>query len=220
MIFEDRHDSGKKLAELLLSYKDRKDAVVLGLPRGGVVTAYEVSKELNLPLDVICPMKIPAPFNHEYAIGAILEDGQGVFDEKVIRSYGISDVYIQSTIMSARVEALARLKKFRQGRPKIELANKTIILVDDGMATGLTMRAAIQSLRKEKVKSIVVAIPVAPPESLKQVKAHADLVFCLEVPLSFYAVGQFYSRFDQTSTDEVVSLLKNRVSVTKSQDIH
>jgi putative phosphoribosyl transferase len=213
MIFEDRHDSGKKLAELLKSYKDKKDTVVLGLPRGGVVTAYEVSKELNLPLDVICPMKIPAPFNHEYAIGAILEDGQGVFDEKVIRSYGISDIYIQSTINSARIEAQSRLKKFRQGRAKLDLANKTIILVDDGMATGLTMKVSIQSLRKEKVKSIIVAVPVAASDSIKEVKALADFVFCLEVPLSFYAVGQFYSRFDQTSTEEVVNLLKSRLSL-------
>lgn len=212
MIFENRHDSGKKLAELLKSFKDKKDTIVLGLPRGGVVTAFEVSKELNLPLDVICPMKIGAPFNPEYAIGAVLEDGQGIFDEKVIRTSGISDIYIQSAINSAKIEAKVRLKKFRQERDKLKLSDKTVIIVDDGMATGLTMKASINYLRKEKVKAVVVAVPVAPPEAIKQIKTLADFVYCIIEPQSFYAVGQFYSFFDQTSTDEVVSLLKERNS--------
>ncbi len=210
MIFENRHDSGKKLAELLKSFKDKKETLVLGLPRGGVVTAYEVSKELNLPLDVICPMKIGAPFNSEYAVGAVLEDGQGVFDEKAIRSLGISEIYIQSAINSSVQEAKARLKKFRPEGEKLQLNGKTVIIVDDGMATGLTVKASIKFLRKEKVKSIVVAVPVASPDAIKQIRALADAVYCIEEPLSFYAVGQFYSLFDQTSTDEVVHLLKDR----------
>lgn len=215
MIFQDRRDSGRQLAELLEIYRDRGDCIVIGLPRGGVVTAYEVSKELNLPLDVICPMKIGAPTNPEFAVGAITDTGEGILNERSIRSLGISEGYIKNSIESLKLEAQNRLKKFRQGRNALDVSGKIVIVVDDGMATGLTMKAAIKSLRKSRAVKIIVAVPVAPPDTIPQISSLADEVICIETPYSFYAVGQFYSRFDQTSTEEVVELLKERSTVCK-----
>ncbi len=206
-MFYDREEGGRLLAQLLTQYKDSKDVLVLGLPRGGVVTAYEVAKSLHLPLDVICPRKIGAPNNPEYAIGAVTETGEGVFNEAEIERLGIPDSFLKASIAEQTKEAHARLKLFRSGKKPLILKDKRVIIVDDGIATGLTMKASIQSLRKSGAKEIVVAVPVAPPESIIEIETLADQVFCLLTPPNFYAVGQFYQVFGQTSNEEVIELL-------------
>lgn len=219
MVFKDRHDAGKKLANLLEKYSQASNGVVLGLPRGGVVTGFEVAKSLNLPLDVISPMKIGAPSNPEYAIGAITETGEGIFNIAEVEWLEISKKYLEESVKTAKAEAEKRLKLFRNGRKPLNLEGATAIVVDDGMATGLTMQAAIVSLRQANAKKIIVAVPVAPIDSLMAIKALADEVHCLETPSNFHAVGQFYESFEQVNAPEVIELLKeaNHSRMTNSK---
>lgn len=207
MIFYDRHDAGKKLAEALLEYKNDKEAIVIALPRGGVVVGYEVAKLLKLPLDIVSPRKIGAPFNPELAIGAITETGEKILSDELIDSLGISHEHLEQVIAKEKKEALSRLQRFRKNRPPRNLTSKKVIIVDDGLATGATMRAAIKTVKAEKAKELIVAIPVAPQDTLAKIKKEVDKVICLSSPYTFFAVGQFYERFDQTSDEEVVSLL-------------
>jgi putative phosphoribosyl transferase len=210
MIFKDRTEAGQKLIRPLSHYKNAVNAVVIGLPRGGVVTAYEVAQGLNLPLDVICPRKIGAPFQSELAIGAITETGEGIFDQTLIDRFSISEDYINKTIEQEKAVAKRRLEMYRKNRPKVPLKGKTVILVDDGLATGATMKAAIQSVKAEGAEKIVVAVPVSPSETLEEIRELADEAIALDTPLFFQAVGQFYEDFSQTEDDEVVSLLQSQ----------
>ena len=205
--FIDRTDAGNQLALALTAYQDQEQTIVLGLARGGVIVAARVAKTLHLPLEVICTRKIGAPFNAEYAVGAITESGQGVFDEGLLRAFDISKEYVQEAVAQEKQIAQQRLSRFRQGRPPRDLKGKVVILVDDGLATGATMKAAIQSAREEGARQLVVAIPVAPAGSLAQIKALVDDVICLESPLFFQAVGQFYREFPQVEDEEVVFCL-------------
>lgn len=208
MLFKDRQDAGCRLAEALKAYQGKDDTIVIALPRGGVVLGYEVAHALSLPLDIICPRKIGAPFNSEFAVGAITETGEGIFSEDLIRQFEISKSYLQAEIEKEKREAESRLKRYRKGRSPRNLKDKRVILVDDGLATGSTMQAAIKSVRAEGAKEIVVAIPVAPKDTLERIKPLVDKVVCLTIPPMFYAVGQFYERFDQTTDEEVISLLE------------
>lgn len=212
MLFQDRQDAGIRLADLLKKYADQQDVVVLGLPRGGVVTAYEVAKALNVGLDVTCPKKIGAPGNPEYAIGAVTEMGEGVFNYDIIRQLGVSSDYLQEAVEEKTSLAKQRLISYRKNNLAISLRDKVVILVDDGLATGFTMRAAIQSVKMSHPQKVVVAVPVAPFETLQAIKELVDEVVCLWVPDNFYAVGQFYQNFDQTEDEEVMELLQRRVS--------
>lgn len=207
-MFTDRQDSGKQLARALKSYVKQPNTLVIGLPRGGVVTAYEVAQALELPLDVLCPRKIGAPSNPEYAIGAITETGEGIFNEEAIATLGISQQYLDKMVANETAIAQERVQQFREGRVALDCAGKQVIVVDDGMATGLTMKATILSLRKANASQIIVAVPVAPPDTLVEIEAIADKVICLAAPLEFYAVGQFYREFGQTSSQEVIELLR------------
>ncbi|MFA5413098.1 MAG: phosphoribosyltransferase [Patescibacteria group bacterium] len=209
MIFKNRVDAGQKLAETLGKFKDAKDTIILALPRGGVVVGYEVAKKLNLPLDIVVPRKIGAPGNPEFAIGAVGETGEGIFEEMVIGAYGITESYLQNEIKKEKAEAERRLKLYRGARPPLDLKNKTVILVDDGLATGLTMRAAIKTAKKFGAKKIIVSIPVTSPEAAELVKKEVDEIIYLEAPAFFGAVGSFYEEFGQTTDDEVIDLLKN-----------
>jgi putative phosphoribosyl transferase len=182
--------------------------VVIGLARGGIVTAYEVAKYLNTPLDVICTMKIGSPINPEFAVAAITESGHIIKNNEVIDSLAISSKYLEKAAQLKHKEALERVKIFRGCKNKLDVFNKTVIVVDDGLATGLTMQAAIKSLKEQKAKSVVVAVPVASPDSLEFIKKICDEVYCLSTPTHFHAVGQFYDIFEQTSSDEVCNLLK------------
>lgn len=195
------------MAKLLEKYKDAKDTIILALPRGGVVVGFEVAKVLNLPLDIVVPRKIGAPGNPEFAIGAITETGEMILNEEV---FGISESYLKNEAEKERAEAERRLKLYRGNRPPLSLKNKTVILIDDGLATGLTMRAAISSVKKMKAKKIIVAVPIAPPETVELIKKEVDEIFYLEAPPLFGAVGAFYKEFGETSDEEVIDLLKNR----------
>ncbi len=206
-MFKDREDAGAQLATLLSNYKNHPNAIVIGLPRGGVVTGYQVAKALNLPLDITCPRKIGAPDNLEYAIGAITETGEGIFHHDVIRALEVSEEYLQEMIELEKKEAQHRLDLYRKDRPPIEIIGKLVILVDDGLATGSTMQAAIRSIKSAHPAKIVVAVPVAPPDTLEHIRDQVDEVVCISAPPHFYAVGQFYDLFGQTEDDEVIDLM-------------
>lgn len=208
MIFKDRADAGQKLAVALKKYKNAENTLILALPRGGVVVGFEVAQALNLPLDIVVPRKIGAPGNPEFAIGAITESGEGIFDEATIAAYNISQDYINKTVAIEKAEATRRLKVYRSSRPPLNLVNKTVIIVDDGLATGLTMRAAIKTVKQCGGKKIVVAVPVTPPDTAEIIKKEVDEIIYLDAPLFFGAVGAFYEEFTQTTDEEVIELLK------------
>jgi len=215
MIFKNRIDAGQKLAQALKKYKNAKSALILALPRGGVVVGFEVAKALNLPLDIVVPRKIGAPGNPEFAIGAITETGEGIFDETTISTYGISQEYIDKTVAKEKKEAERRLKTYRGARPPLNLKNKTVIIVDDGLATGLTMRAAIKTVKQYGAAKIIVAVPVTPPDTARLIKKEVDEIIYLDAPLFFGAVGAFYEEFSQTTDKEVIDLLKKSENFEK-----
>ncbi|NGX41927.1 MAG: putative phosphoribosyl transferase [Chlamydiae bacterium] len=208
MIFRDRIEAGEKLASELFKYKNKEDTVIIGLPRGGVPVAYEVAERLNLPMDIVCPRKIGAPMNKEFAIGAITETGEGIFDTNTIARLHIPKEYIDEEVKAEKVEAQHRLEAYREGRPPRNLKDKTVLIIDDGLATGSTMKAAIKSIKAEGAKKIVVAVPVSPPDTVAEVRDIVDEVVCLDAPIFFQAVGQFYEDFRPTEDEEVVELMK------------
>lgn len=210
MFFHDRTQAGEMLAADLQGYKNAKDTVVLGLPRGGVVTAAVVASALHLPLDITCPRKIGAPFNPEFAIGAVTETGSAIFNRDVISRLGIPEEYLKHEVVKETKNAQQRLSVFRRKMGKRVLEDKTVILIDDGLATGSTMEAAIESVKNEGASRVVVAVPVSPPDTLDKMRTLADEVVCLFAPSNFYAVGQFYERFDQVEDDEVLEILERK----------
>lgn len=207
-MFSDRGEAGAQLAKRLRQYKDAKEVLVLALPRGGVVTGYEIARALSISLDVLIVRKMGFPGEPELAIGAVSETGRVVLNEHIISEYGVSEEYIKEEISRQKEEISRRVRVYRGGREIKELENKIIILVDDGVATGATIKAAIETLKKEKIKKLVVALPVAPPETAGELKKMADEFICLETPLNFMAIGAHYQDFAQVSDEEVVALLK------------
>lgn len=207
MIFKDRIDAGRQLAAALSKYKDQKNVIVLGLARGGIVTAREVAAALNVPLNVIVVRKIGAPGNEELAVGAIAEHGEGIFNEHLISVLGVSKEYLKQEVERQKKILQARLEKYRGSSRAPELKGNTVILVDDGIATGASMRVAIKSMRDADVKKIVMAVPVAAPDSLRTIQKEVDETVCLSSPVFFEAVGAFYRSFDQTSDEEVIAIL-------------
>lgn len=207
LIFIDRRDAGRRLAEVLAS-RDLADPVVLGVPRGGVVVAFEVARVLAAPLDVVIPRKIGAPTNPELAVGAVAQDGTLVLDEAMVRTVGVSEAYLRREAERQNREIERRLKLYRGTRPAVDLAGATVIVVDDGIATGATVLAALRGLRSQEPDRVVLAVPVAPPDTLERLASEADEVVCLATPEPFYAVGQFYRHFEQTSDEEVVELIE------------
>lgn len=208
MIFTDRKEAGEKLAEKLSAYKNSRDTIIMALPRGGVVIGFEIAKDLHLPLDIVVPRKIGAPYNPELAIGAITEDGQGIFHQEIIEMYGISPTYIAQEIEKEKKEAQRRLKLYRNNLPPTNLQGKTVLLVDDGIATAATIRAAIISVRVKQPSKIIVVTPVISPDSLEKIRKEVDEVIVLDAPYDFRAVGQFYKYFPQTTDEEVINLMK------------
>ncbi|MFC1609224.1 phosphoribosyltransferase [Patescibacteria group bacterium] len=209
MIFRDRQEGGQKLISEIEKYKGNPNAIILGLPRGGVVTAFEISSALNLPLDIIAPRKISAPGAPELAIGAITEDGELILNESV-KGYKIDPKYLETETENQKKEAERRLKVYRGERPPLILKDKIAIIVDDGVATGATMRAAIRSAKKSQAKKIVVAIPVIAQDSLEIIKNEVDEMIFLDAPPLFGAVGAFYENFSQTEDAEVIQLLNKQ----------
>lgn len=210
MIFKDRQDAAVKLASRLEHLKDRQDAIILALPRGGVVTGYEISRILHLPLDIIIIRKIGFPGQPELAIGAVSETGFFVLNEDIISNYRISKEYIEREIRKQEEEISRRKSLYRGGLGLPPLEGKVVILVDDGIATGATMKAAIGAIKAEKVARLIVAVPVAPPETAEEIKRMVDELICLETPYYFTAVGAFYEDFSQVSDSEVVRLLRSK----------
>jgi putative phosphoribosyl transferase len=213
--FQDREEAGKMLALKLTEYSN-KDTIVLAIPRGGVVIGYQVANELKAPLDIIVPRKIGAPYNSELAIGAVAEDGSLSLDESAVMYMNISKSYIEEESRRQITEIRRRLKLYRGETPYPMLQDHIIIIVDDGIATGSTVKAAIASIRKKKPKSVVVAVPVAPRSTVKELEKEADRVICLSTPEFFYAIGQFYVDFSQTTDEEVIRLLKKSREETKT----
>ncbi len=207
-MFRDRRDAGIQLARRLLHYMGMKDVLVLALPRGGVVTGFEIARSLNVPLDVLIVRKIGVPFQPELAVGALSETGTVVLNQDVLSSYDIPKSYIDDEISRQKEEISRRIILYRMGKGLRDLEGKTIILVDDGVATGATMKAAIATLKKEKLKKLVVALPVAPPETAHEIKGMVDEFLCIETPAYFMAVGNYYLDFFQVSDAEVVKILQ------------
>ena len=208
MIFTDRIEAGNLLSDALFKYKNLSNVVVIGLPRGGVIVAQQVAKNLNVPLDVTCPRKISAPYSPEYAIGAITETGEGILNKEAIAHLSISQNYIDQAIREEKTEAINRIERFRKGQPPRDLKNQIVIIVDDGLATGYTMKAAIQSIKTNAIKKLIIAVPVSPADTLEEIRLMVDEVICLTVPSLFQAVGQFYQHFDQTTDNEVIKSLE------------
>jgi predicted phosphoribosyltransferase len=206
-LFADRVDAGRRLAKALRDCKE-KNTIILAIPRGGVVVGFEVANELNVPLDVIIPRKIGAPGNPELAIGAVMEDGTIIMNEELTGFLQVSEDYIKEESGSQRLEIERRLKFYRRDAPYPDLKNRVVIMVDDGIATGSTMKAAVASIRKKGARAVVIAVPVGPPSTVEELKKEADHVICLQSPDSFMAIGQFYENFNQTSDKEVIRLLK------------
>src|SRR5881394_697237 len=205
--FPNRLEAGRQLAQKLEKYAGRDEVIVLGLPRGGVPVANEVAKRLHAPLDVFIVRKLGVPGFEELAAGAIASGGVRVLNEDVMRAIPYADEAIEAVTAKETAELERREQIYREGRPPPELRDRVVILVDDGLATGATMRAAVKALRERVVATIVVAVPVAPPDTCHEVEQLADETICLNSPPFFQAVGQYYEDFSQTSDDDVRELL-------------
>ncbi len=206
--FVDRREAGKELAAKLGAYRGRKDVVVLALPRGGVPVAFEVAEALDAPLDIFVVRKLGMPGHPEFAIGAIASGGVRVLSEDTIRWYGIPDSQIKAIAQAELAELERREQAYRQGRALTDLQRRTVILVDDGLATGSSMRAAVQAVRAHKPGRVVVAVPVGAPSSCEEFADITDETVCARMPEPFSAVGLWYHDFSQTTDEEVHALLQ------------
>jgi putative phosphoribosyl transferase len=205
--FQDRHDAGRRLAVELHAYANRSDVIVLALPRGGVPVGFEVATALGAPLDVFVVRKLGLPWEKEVAMGAIASGGVRVLDADLIRAARVSEAEVEQVTAIERAEVVRRERQYRGERPFPDLSGKTVILVDDGLATGSTMRAGVAALRQEGPSRVVVAVPVAAPATCNAIRDIADEIVCAMTPEPFRAVGYWYHDFSQTSDEEVQELL-------------
>jgi putative phosphoribosyl transferase len=205
VIFVDRQEAGRRLAEALADLKG-EDVVVLGIPRGGVVVAAEVARAYGWPLDTVIPRKIRAPGNPELGLGAIAP-GVRVLDQRMLDVLGVSEQYLEREIADEEREIERRSEAYRRGRPAVDVKDKVVVVVDDGIATGGTATAAVRWAKAQGARKVILAVPVAPAEGVRNLSREADEVVCLETPEPFYAVGQWYQEFPQTSDEEVVQIL-------------
>jgi putative phosphoribosyl transferase len=215
-LFRDRSEAGQKLAARLKHYRDRQP-VVLALPRGGVPVGFEIARALNAPLDLLFVRKIGVPWQPELAAAAVAEVGgsEMVRNEHVIRHAAISDEYLNEQAAYELTEIARRRSLYRGGKPVIDVAGKAAIVVDDGIATGATVRAALRALRRAHPAKIVLAVPVAPEDTAAKLADEADEICCLETPADFGAISQFYKSFRQTSDEEVIDLLRRAATALK-----
>lgn len=206
-MFRDREEAGRLLAEALMKYQGEKDTIVLGIPRGGVVLAILVARALSLPLDVVIVRKIGAPGYEELALGAVSAD-DSIINDAVVRLFPLSEGAFKKEVARKQQEVKDRMRLFRGDKPPQVFTNKTVILVDDGIATGATMEMAIKIIRKQKPKKVVVAVPVAAQDAILRLSKEADEVISLLKPKTFQAISQFYSIFSQVEDDEVIAYLR------------
>jgi predicted phosphoribosyltransferase len=207
-LFKDRHDAGRRLAQRLATYADRRDVIVLALPRGGVPVAFEVSSALNAPLDVFVVRKLGVPGHEEYAMGAIASGGVRVLEAGVTHRLGISTAAVEQVEGAERHELERREAMYRGGREAPRLLGRTVVVVDDGLATGATMRVAVKALRLQSPGHLVVAVPVGSTQAVQRLQHEADEVVCASTPDAFSSVGEWYADFTQTSDAEVIELLQ------------
>ncbi|RLG05911.1 MAG: phosphoribosyltransferase [Thaumarchaeota archaeon] len=206
MLFKDRLEAGEKLAEILSDYRGER-AAVIAVPRGGVEVGYAIASKLDIPLEVTVPRKIGSPMDPELAVGAVAEDGTIYVEEEVSRMLGVGEDWIRIEAERELQEVRRRLEIYRGGKPLPSLEGYTILLVDDGIATGATIIATARFLRKLNPEKLIIAAPVAPPEVLPKLSKEADDIRCLETPTPFFAIGQFYQSFPQLSDSEVLEYL-------------
>lgn len=207
-MFQDRRHAGRVLAAALSRYRGRDDLVVLALPRGGVPVAYEVAKQLSAPLDVFVVRKLGVPGYEELAMGAIASGGVLVLNQDVVNQLGLSQGVIDAVASKEREELARRERLYRGDRPPVEVRGRTVILVDDGLATGSTMRAAVAGLKARGPSGIVIGVPIAVPSTCEELASEVDDIVCAVTPEPFYAVGLWYSDFSQTTDEEVRELLE------------
>lgn len=208
MIFRDREEAGQKLASRLSKYENRDDVIVLGVPRGGIPVAFEVATALHLPLDIFVLRKLGVPGHEELAFGAVGSGGVRVLNPRVVQQLGISQLDIASVTSAEREELERRERLYRGSRPRLDVQGRTVILVDDGIATGASLMAATHALRKMKPAAIVLATPIAPRATCDHLRREVDELVCMEMPEPFYGVGQFYGDFSQVSDEDVIQLLE------------
>lgn len=207
-LFRDRHEAGQRLAQKLLRYKGAKNTIVIALPRGGVTVGYDISLTLRLPLDVFITRKLGTPSNPELAMGALAETGYRHMNEDVIRDYHVSQADLEEEIFCQEREILRRVERYRGGRALPPLKGQTVILVDDGIATGATFYASLGALLKAETAKIVAAVPVAPPRVVAELNRLVDEVVVLHTSEWFFGIGQFYEQFPQVEDEEVILCLE------------
>jgi putative phosphoribosyl transferase len=217
MIFRDRKDAGQRLAAQLARFRRNPDVVLLGLPRGGVPVAAEVAQELGAPLDVFVVRKLGVPQHEELAFGAIASGGVRVLDAEIVDELAIPDAAVNAVLELEMKELQRRELAYRRGMPAVDVKDRIVILIDDGIATGASTRAAVEALRKLGPARIVVAVPVASPHAVRQLSKVADEVVCLSAPEDFSAVGQWYADFQSTTDEEVTAVLE---SAAQRKTIH
>lgn len=207
MLFRDRREAGRRLATALEAYRGQEDVVVLGLARGGLPVAFEVAQALDLPLDVFAVRKLGAPGQEELAMGAIATGGLRVLNEDVVQALGLELPAIERAVERETIELERRERIYRGDRAPLSLAGKTVVLVDDGLATGASMEVAVDAARTHDPAAVVVAVPTGPPSTCARLRGIADAVVCLDTPRGFFAVGQWYEDFRQTTDEEIIALL-------------
>ncbi len=206
MIFDNREDAGRQLAERLGELQI-DDPVVLGMPRGGVPVAYEVARRIDAPLDVVVVRKVGAPLNPEYGVGAVGEEGVVLLNDQALSQLGVTREDMQEAVEREQQELERRLERYRSGRPAARVRDRSVVVVDDGVATGVSATAAARVLRERGAGHTILAVPVGAPESLERLKGEYDETVCLHAPSSFMAVGSWYRDFGQTSDETVIDLL-------------
>lgn len=216
--FKDRYHAGKLLAHALEAYAGRADVVVLALPRGGVPVGYAVARELDVDLDVLVVRKLGAPYQEELAIGAVASGGIRVIHHDMVAELGVSDAYVEALIARKLAEVAQRDQLFHANRPPLPLEGRVAIVVDDGIATGATMEAAVKALHTAGLARVVVAAPVASSEAMQVLRPLVDQLVCLMVPEPFYAIGVWYHDFEQTSDAEVIDLLQRADAARRIND--
>jgi predicted phosphoribosyltransferase len=215
-VFRDRREAGRALGAWFRRQRPKGDLLVLGLPRGGVPVAYEVAAALAAPLDVFLVRKLGAPFNPEYAVGAIAANGVIVYNEEAVAGLGLDSRDLEPVIARERTELDRRERAYRSGRPPLALEKKSVILVDDGIATGSTMRAAVTAARAMRAERVIAAAPTASREAVDELERYADLVAVLAVPEPYDAVGKWYAYFPQLDDREVLELLPSNEANKRS----